>query len=178
MFPCPVEHFETIHEIVDLYKSQPDPNHPSAEVLEKVAYYKNLVLTRPMHLERGEYWLHLTEAYRSAIVLYLLRLFHTGNDVDEIAWLTGSVFFHAKATVPLTGWADQMLWPLFHAALEIRDESRKNWLRERSKTMQFSGGFRNVESAMEILERVWQGTSPRNYMQLVGGDGSASILLV
>lgn len=79
------------------------------------------MLTRKVHMERGMYWLHLTEAYRRAIILYLLRLFHCGSDGDEIAWLTGSVFYHAKACPPSTGWSDQLLWPLFHAALEIRD---------------------------------------------------------
>lgn len=178
VFPCPVEHFEIIHEVVLLYKSQMDPNHPTLEVLMKVKRCKKRVLDLPMQLERGEYWLHLTEAYRFAIVLYLMRLFHLGHDVDEIAWLASSVFHHAKSTPPSTGWADQMLWPLFHAALEIRDDARKSWLRERSKEMQHSGGFRNVGSAMEILERVWAGTSPRNYMQLVSGDDIDCLLFV
>lgn len=178
VFPCPVEHFETIYKIVELYKSQLDPSHPTQAVLDQVTCFKEQILSRPMHLEKGEHWLHLTEAYRFAIVLYLLRLFQCTNDLDEIAWLAGSVFHHAQATIPWTGWADQMLWPLFHAALEIRDEKRKIWLRERSTSMQSSGGFRNVESAMNILESVWAGASPRNYMQLVTGDSAGSILFV
>lgn len=178
VFPCPVQYFEIVHKVVELYKSQADPNCTSAETLEKVAYFKNVVLTLPMQLHRGEYWLHLTEAYRFAIVLYLLRLFRCGNDPDEISWLAGSVFFHAQSTVPSTGWADQLLWPLFHAALEIKDDTRKNWLRQRAAAMQLSGGFRNVESAMAVLESVWAGTNSRSYMDLMAGEGTSSILLV
>lgn len=178
VIPCPVDQFELIHQILHLYKSQADPNSPTASVLSQVYNLKTQILQRPMKLEKGEPLLHLTEAYRFAIVLYLLRLFHCGNDADEIAWLTGSVFFHAQATVPTTGWADQLLWPLFHAALEIKDEQRKEWLRDRASSMQRSGGFRNVESAMQLLEGVWDGTSPRNYMDLVTSHGQGSMMFV
>jgi len=178
VFSCPIDHFEIVHEIVDLYMSQADPSCPHPVILEKVAYYKNLLLTRPMQLERGESWLHLTEAYRFAIVLYLVCLFHCAKGMDEIAWLVSSVFFHAQSTQASTGWADQLLWPLFHAALEITDDERKDWLRNRAASMQLSGGFRNVESAMKVLEGVWTGTSPRNYMELVTGDEAGSMMFV
>jgi hypothetical protein len=104
-------------------------------------------------------------------------MFNCGKP-EEIQWLATSVFHHAEATHPYTGWADQMLFPLFHAALEIRDKERQQWLRNRAAAMQFSGGFRNVESAMAVLESVWAGTSPRNYMQLVASDGISSMLIV
>jgi hypothetical protein len=102
IFPCPIDQFEIVYQIVDLYKSQPDPENPSQEILLRVAEFKHTMLTRKVHIERGMYWLHLTEAYRHAIILYLLRLFHCGNDGDEIAWLTGSVFYHAKSCPPST----------------------------------------------------------------------------
>ena len=81
VFPCPVDHFLIINEIVELYKSQKDPKHPTAEVLEQVKVCKERVLGLPMQLERDEYWLHLTEAYRFSIVIYLMRLFNIGDDV-------------------------------------------------------------------------------------------------
>jgi hypothetical protein len=52
VFPRPVEHFDTIHEIVELYKPQPDPHHLPVEVLEKVLFCKDLILSRPIYPER------------------------------------------------------------------------------------------------------------------------------
>ena len=177
VFPCPVEYFEIVHEVVDLYQSQPDPNYPTKDVLAQVAYHKNLILSQPMLLERGEQHLHLTEAYRFAIVLYLLRMFNSGS-LEEIQWLTSTIFHHAEMTHPYTGCADQMLFPLFNAGLEIRDKERQRWLRDRAAAMQFSSGFRNVEGAMAVLESVWAGTSPGNYVELVASDGISSMLIV
>ena len=82
VFPCPVDHFLIINELVELYKSQKDPDFPTPDVLEKVRDCKARVLGLPMQVEREEYFLNLTEAYRFAIVLYLIRLFHIDRDVS------------------------------------------------------------------------------------------------
>lgn len=178
VFPCPPDQFAVISEVVELYKSQQDPIHPTAKVMEQVEKLRARILTRPLHTERGMSWLHLTEAYRHAIVLYIIRLFGYKADEDEISWLTQTVFYHAKQTPPLTGWSDQLLWPLFHAALEIRDERRQKWLRERAQEMQRSGGFGNVETAMKILERVWSTNATPDYMTLLAGDSSTANMIV
>lgn len=44
--------------------------------------------------------------------------------------------------------------------------------------MQLSGGFRNVESAMKILEEVWACPKPRKYMDLMVGDWTGNMLLI
>ncbi|KAF2496533.1 hypothetical protein BU16DRAFT_580652 [Lophium mytilinum] len=178
VIPCPLDQFEIVHKIVDLYKEQEDPGHPTREILEEVSHLKQLMLTRQMHTDRGPQWLHLTEAYRHAIVLYMLRLFHSSDDEDEVEWLAHSVFYHAKQCQPSTGYADQLLWPLFHAALEIKDDRKRAWVRERARLMQLSGGFRNVESAMKILEKVWSGDRPTNYMDLMDGTDAENLLLI
>lgn len=178
VFPCPPDQFSIISDVVELYKSQDDPANPSPVTLSTAQSYKARLLVQPKHTERGDPWLHLTEAYRHAIALYIIRLFDCSTDEDEVAWLTQSVFYHAKSTPPLTGWADQLLWPLFHAGLELRDERQREWLRERSRDMQRSGGFANVATAMAILERVWKSDSPPNYMQLVSEDKAADMFFV
>lgn len=178
VFPCPPDQFSVISEIVKLYKSQDDPTQPSPVTLSTAEAYKAQLLVQPMHTERGEPWLHLTEAYRHAIALYIIRLFNCSTDEDEVAWLTQSVFYHAKSTPPLTGWSDQLLWPLFHAGLEVRDERRKEWLRERARVMQQSGGFGNVATAMAILEKVWASDNPPCYMNLLRENDSADIMFV
>lgn len=178
VFPCPPDQFSVISDIVKLYKSQEDPTRPSPVTLSTAEAYKARLLIQPMHTERGEPWLHLTEAYRHAIAIYIIRLFNCPTDDDEIAWLNQSVFYHAKCTPPLTGWADQLLWPLFHAGLEVRDERRKEWLRERAQIMQQSGGFGNVATAMAILEKVWASNSPTCYMTLLSENDSADMVFV
>lgn len=178
VFPCPPDQFSIISDVVELYKSQEDPINPSPMTISTAESYRTRLLALPMHTERGENWMHLTEAYRHAIALYIIRLFGCFTDEDDVAWLTQSVFHHAKQTPLHTGWSDQLLWPLFHAGLEVRDEKRKEWLRERAGLMQLSGGFANVATAMLILERVWKSDDPPNYMTLVGEDEAADMFFV
>lgn len=95
VFPCPVDQFQIVNEIVELYRSQIDPTNPSADVLQKVNDCKARLLGLPMRTERDEYWLHLTEAYRFAIVLYLLRLFN--NNIGKFSSFCRSLAsFHSK----------------------------------------------------------------------------------
>lgn len=178
VFPCPPDQFEIVATLVELHRSLDDPRDPSLEVLTKVYDLKHKVLCLPMHTERGESWLHVTEAYRHAIVLYIVRLFDLTSDEDEILWLTQSVFHHSKSTPASTGWADNILWPLFHAGLEFRDERRKQWLRERAGLMQRSGGFRNVDTVMTTLERVWASEERLDYLSLLTSEGLGSMVPV
>ncbi|KAK5024940.1 hypothetical protein LTS07_008318 [Exophiala sideris] len=178
VFPCPPDQFEIVAALVDLHRSLDDPRDPSLEDLTKVYDLKHKVLFLPMHTERGESWLHVTEAYRHAIVLYMVRLFDLASDEDEISWLTQSVFHHSKSTPASTGWADNILWPLFHAGLEFRDERRRLWLRERAGLMQRSGGFRNVGTVMSTLERVWATEERLDYLSLLTSEGLGSMVPV
>jgi hypothetical protein len=176
--PCPSDQFQIVSEIVTLYKSQLDPDSPSAETLTQVQEIKQRLLQRPAHCDRGLNWLHMTEAYRFAIILYLLRLFSCAIDEFELDWLVSSVLYHARATPPASGWSDQLLWPLFHAGLELKDTRRQEWVRERARCMQSSGGFGNVQSALVLLEGVWNGQRPAKYIDLMLGRGSGTVLLI
>jgi hypothetical protein len=182
-FPCPIDQFEILCEIVNLYKSQPDPDSPTEEVLSRVALYKNVLTKSPPHTERGIMWLHVTEAYRFAIILYLIRLFElakTEDIRDEVTWLAGQAFWHIQSTEDGTGYADQLLWPLFHTAIEIKDDARRQWIRVRTESMMASGGFKNVSDAMAIVERVWADPKEgrKKYMDLVDGTGAGHLIFV
>lgn len=176
--PCPLDQFQIVCEIVGLYKSQPDPDSPSIQTLDQVQEIKQRLLQRPPNCERGQNWLHMTEAYRFAIILYLFRLFSCDIDQFELDWLVGSVLYHARATPPASGWSDQLLWPLFHAGLELKDARRQEWVRERARCMQSSGGFGNVKSALILLEDAWKGHRPTKYIDLMLGRGSGTVLLI
>lgn len=176
--PCPSDQFQIICEIVTLYKSQLDPDNPSIQTLSQVQDIKQRLLRRPTHCDKGPNWLHMTEAYRFSIILYLLRLFSCNIDEFELDWLVSSVLYHARATPPASGWSDQLLWPLFHAGLELKDGRRQEWVRERARCMQSSGGFGNVQSALVLLESAWKGQRPVKYIDLMLGRGSGTVLLI
>ncbi|KIW32783.1 uncharacterized protein PV07_04305 [Cladophialophora immunda] len=178
VFPCPPDQFTIVSEVVRLYKSQPDPRNPAPEVIAKIEERKRQLLCLPMHTERGIGWFHLTEAFRHAIALYMIRLFHIEADPDEMVWLTQSVFYHSKLTPPFTGWTNHLLWPLFHAGLELRDERQKQWLRERSEVMQRSGGFRNVDTSMKILEQVWSSGCRPDHTDFLSPDSFNTMVFV
>lgn len=173
--PAP-DQCEILMEIVDLHNSLQDLNDPL--ILIQVNTIKRRLLNLPTHNERDEYWLHLTEAYRSAIVLFMIRLFALDADIDEISWLTQNVFYHCKSTPASTGWADHMLWPLFQAGLEIKDTRRRRWIKERALQMQGSGGFRNVDTVMDILDRVWADGEDSSSMNQLCTNGVGTLLPV
>ena len=178
VFPCASDQFQVVCEAVSLYKSQDNPESPTTETLQKLEKIKQKLLQAKAQSHRGIHWFRLTEAYRHAIMLYLIRLFPCEIDEVEIDWLVSSVFYHAKCTPPASRWSDQLLWPLFHAGIEITDTKRQDWLRERAECMKRSGGFGNVQSAMDILEGVWAGWRPPNYLDLMLGFGNANLLLI
>lgn len=176
--PCPSGQFQILCEIVTLYKNQLDRDCPSVQTLNQVQEIKQRLLQNPAHCNRGQNWLHMTEAYRFAIILYLLRMFSCNIDEFELDWLVSSVLYHARATPPASGWSDQLLWPLFHAGLEIKDTRRQEWIRERARCMQSSGGFGNVQSALVLLESAWRGERPSSYINLMLGQGNGTVLLI
>ncbi|KAJ5925782.1 hypothetical protein N7454_007292 [Penicillium verhagenii] len=176
--PCPLDQFKLIHEIGTLHKESSSSVINSTETLNQVQDIKHRLLHGPIHSQRGQNWFHLTEAYRFAIILYLLRLFSCDVDDYELNWLVSSVLYHVKSTPPASGWSDQLLWPLFHAAVEIRDVKQQEWIRERAECMQYSGGFGNVRSAMKILGKVWIGSRPPEYLDLMVGWGHGTVLLI
>ncbi|KAF3386733.1 hypothetical protein F1880_001482 [Penicillium rolfsii] len=176
--PCPSDQFHIVCEIVTLYKNQNDFDNPSIETLSQVLDIKQRLLQRPAYCAKGQNWLHMTEAYRFAIILYLLRLFSCDIDEFELDWLVSSVLYHARATPPASGWSDQLLWPLFHAGLELKDARRQEWVRERARCMQSSGGFGNVQSALVLLEGAWKGCRPVKYIDLMLGGENGAVLLI
>lgn len=178
VFPCTSEQFQMVCEAVRLYKGECIAGSPSPETLHQVEEMKQRLLQSPAQSDRGKHWFHLTEAYRYAILLYIVRLFQCEIDEYEVNWLVSSVFYHARSTPPASGWSDQLLWPLFHAGLEVRDSERHEWLRERAQCMQTSGGFGNVQSALNILEGVWAGERSTKYLDLMFGFGSVNLLLI
>lgn len=174
VIPCPAEVFDVLQQAVALRKETPCP----ADLAARIEDLRSRLLMSAPHSERGLPWLHLTEAYRHASLLYLLILFDLDADEDEVDWLVSSIIQHAKSTPSRSGWSDQLLWPLFHAGLKIKDIRRQEWLRNKLMDMQSSGGFRNVTSAIEALSRVWDGTFSGKYDDLLVEDDLGDLLVI
>lgn len=172
--PCAAEVFDIVEEVSVLHKqrqSVPDLDHQIHRLKAR------LLLSTP-RTERGLPWFHLTEAYRHASLLYMLVLFECDKDEDEVEWLVCSIVQHSKSTPRRSGWSDQLLWPLFHAGLKITDIRRQQWLRDMFREMQSSGGFRNVATALQALEKVWTGQVTGDYTTLLVHDRTGDMLVI
>ncbi|KAJ9651236.1 hypothetical protein H2198_009491, partial [Neophaeococcomyces mojaviensis] len=174
VFPCAPDVFDILLEIIDLYKN----NVGAADLTARIDTLKTRLLMSPPRIERGMPWYHLTEAYRHGVLLYMLLLFEIDSDEDEVVWLVSSIIQHAKSTPNRSGWSDQLLWPLFHAGLKMTDARWQDWLREKFREMQSSGGFRNVASAQETLDKIWNGQSSGKYVDLTVQEGMGDMLFI
>ena len=67
---------------------------------------------------------------------------------------------------------------LFHTGLEFRNERHQQWLQERSELMHRSGGLRNAETIMGILERIWASGDTPDYMNLLSSEGLGNMVPV
>lgn len=174
--PCATGLFHVFLDIVSLHKN----THLDAiDVDTQLQFLKTRVLTCPPRIERGMPWFHLTEAYRFGILLYTALLFEKTQDEDEMAWLVSSIIQHAKSIPSRSGWADQLLWPLFHAGLRMSDARQQDWLRGKLSEMQSSGGFRNVTSAREVLETCWRGEEDSGkYADLLVKQGIGDMIMI
>ena len=172
--PCAADVFDKLQEIVMLHKE----GLSGIDLTTHVEDITTRLLLSPRRTERGLPWLHLTEAYRYAVLLYLLLLFERDTDQDEIDWLICSIVQHAKSIPRRSGWSDQLLWPLWHAGLRITDSRRQQWLREMFDDMQLSGGFRNVTSALEALEKIWSDQYSGKYSDLLVEEGLGDMLVI
>lgn len=173
--PCASGLFHIFLDIVSLHKT----THETIDIDTQLDFLKMRVLTCPPRVERGMPWFHLTEAYRFGILLYTALLFEKTQDEDEMAWLVSSIIQHAKSIPNRSGWADQLLWPLFHAGLRMSDARQQNWLRGKLSEMQSSGGFRNVTSAREVLEMCWRGEeNSGKYADLLVKQGIGDMIMI
>jgi hypothetical protein len=193
-FPCPLDLFEHLVLALTLYKSQPDPTHPSIPTLSRLLAIVNAIRAVPQHTERDACWFHSTEAYKFGLALYVLRLFRPPpNWVDwarrdgqpqlrhlvhelwapnTIRHLSHQALHHIGKTPAHTGYADNILFPLLHAGIECDDPGKRLWIKYRANEMVQSAGFMNVRDAVQIMERVWardpKGSALRKGEDVVG----------
>lgn len=183
LFSCPIDQFDMICRVTMLYKSRTGTitGTTTGTATLDAAYIYQAVLRAwkaPGHLTGPD--LHLAEAFRSAILLYLYRLFPVRRPPGEIGALLDSIMLQADAIPRATGWSFQLLWPLFQAGLEVdgRDVASQAWFRDRLNHMTSGVAFRNNETALALLEGVWAADLHPDYTAVVAGSEAGDIMLV
>jgi hypothetical protein len=171
VFCCPIDLFEYIADITMLYKLQRKSERPGQDVLDKAMRLGNSVsYWRSSHDTTGPR-VHATEAWRSAILLYLVRLFQLPEAVFDVPALLSSLFDNAMALPPKTSWSYSLLWPLFQAGLSLpRDDyKRKLWLRHELNTHFQALGCCQTNHAVHALEQAWAKNSDQDYNSITLG---------
>ncbi|KAJ5266827.1 hypothetical protein N7478_009635 [Penicillium angulare] len=104
----------------------------------------------------------LAESYRSSALIYIYRVMRTVCEEREIEF-SSKVATQVAATVdiiermPNRSFAEcTLLFPIFLAGGEATEESHIKSIRTRMLDMIDSRGFRNVEVALSVLEKLWR----------------------
>jgi hypothetical protein len=159
-FPCPIGLFEYIADLTMLYKLQSDKHKPSQDTLERVNFLASAVQSwNAPESTTSPPKLHLAEAWRSGIILYLMNIFRLEpTQVFDNQVLARTVLEHAKAVPTASIWAYAMSWPLFQAGLTFTtgNLNDREWLRGRLRSMLLAIGCGQFANALRTLEKVWR----------------------
>lgn len=123
---------------------------------------------------------HAVEAWRSSILLYLMRLFQLPGDTYGADSLITSVFDHAESIPSGTSWRFSILWPLFQAGLSLGpdEDERKAWLRNELQSHFHALGCSHVTHALCALEQAWDLCDRRQYNSVTLGAEYRRLVLV
>ena len=174
VFQCPIDLFEYIADITMLYKLQSRPETPRQEVLDKAILFgtsvRNWKPESQYHTSGPRF--HMIEAWRSGILLYLVRLFQLHEDTFDSPSLVSAICDHAKAVPAKTSWSYSLLWPLFQAGLSLPhdDYERKRWFRSELSTMFLAIGCCPTNHALAALEQIWRKGRGHHYNSITAGD--------
>ncbi|CAG1997739.1 unnamed protein product [Fusarium graminearum] len=153
VFPCPIDLFEIIIEATFLFKNlhlDLEQVKLQVEDLERRLFdWKCPAMSCPRK--------HMVEIWRLGILAYLRRLFPhmTHRDVEEP--LSDQVLDLAENISPASSWSYALLWPIFQAAVILRDDAptEKDQIRSRLEIALKTIGCRHHSNALETLEIVW-----------------------
>ena len=147
VFPCPIDLFEIISEVVFLFKTQPEESKLQIRDLEtRLNEWKPPFMTGARK--------HMVEAWKLGIKAYLHRLF---PDTESKEPLSDQVLGLAELIPPASSWSYALLWPIFQVAvtLDDGDVKEKNMIRRRLRVALETIGCRHHSNALKVLEAVW-----------------------
>lgn len=101
---------------------------------------------------------NISQSFRYSALLYTERLSKPGvpSSHPEIQyWVRKSLYHITRVQSDV-----YLLWPLFITGAECVSEAERELIRGRCVDIQKDSGFVNNASCLELLEKVWQATSP------------------
>lgn len=153
VFPCPIDLFEIIIEATFLFKT---PHLDLEQVKLQIEDLERRLFDWKCPAMSGPRK-HMVEIWRLGILAYLRRLFPhmTHRDVEEP--LSDQVLDLAENISPASSWSYALLWPIFQAAVILRDDAptEKDQIRSRLEIALKTIGCRHHSNALETLEIVW-----------------------
>lgn len=157
VFYCPIDLFESLADITALYKSKPESQEISPDLMEQAILF-GLDVKKGDASANSSPRQHMAEVWRLGILLYLIRLFRVPGDIFDIVSLHSSIFRHARAIPWRTGWSYSISWPLFQAGLLLprADTQTRIWLRKELWKNFRALGCIHQKLAVEVLEQVWR----------------------
>lgn len=104
----------------------------------------------------NNHWLHASNVYRYAAILYIDRLAypHLPSSHSIFQNTVREVLDHVNC-IPNSGLSHRLLWPLFITGTECVVDAHRDMIRERCMEMQRECGFFNKVSGFEVLEKIW-----------------------
>lgn len=104
----------------------------------------------------NNHWLHASNVYRYAAILYIDRLAypHLPSSHSIFQNTVREVLDHVNC-IPNSGLSHRLLWPLFITGTECVVDAHRDMIRERCMEMQRECGFFNKVSGLEVLEKIW-----------------------
>ncbi|KAI5804131.1 fungal-specific transcription factor domain-containing protein [Peziza echinospora] len=103
------------------------------------------------------HWLHSSNVYRYAAILYLDRLAypHIPSSHPLFQNTVRAVLDHLNCIPATSGLSKSLMWPLFLAGAECVVDEHRMLIRERCFEMQREGGFCNKLAGLDVLECIW-----------------------
>lgn len=157
VFPCPIELFELLADIVILYETQPNRRRMSPNATYAALDLSNAVADVALCTD-SKPRRHIGEVWRCGILLFLIRLFPLCGDTINTRGISNTLFQHARLIPAGSSWSYSTSWPLFQAGLLLShgDSHTKTWLRtELSQRFKRLGCF-HQKLAVDALEQTWQ----------------------
>lgn len=150
------------------------------DVLNKAIHLGNAVKSWSAERYSAVPRAYAVEAWRSSILLYLMRLFRLPEDTYGADNLITSVFDYAERIPPGTSWRFSILWPLFQAGLSLgrNQDDRKAWLRHELRAHFQALGCSHANHALCALEKAWNVSGHHNYNSVTLGGQYRRLILV
>lgn len=135
----------------------PDSGYsPSATDFDFSSTQKRPSLTAHEAVEKN-HWLHSSNVYRYAAILYLDRLAypHIPASHNVFQNTVRQVLDHLNCIPTSSGLSKSLMWPLFITGTECVVDAHRILIRERCFDMQKDCGFFNKMSGLDVLENIW-----------------------